>query len=384
MYQVMILDATGRKGATLQATLEARVRDLNLDPIREFEFLGPGDLNRLRVDAGRVGVLFSDDAAGQGFASHAQALLDSPAVVIPVVSALEDFASKVPANLAATNGMKLDPADSGFEKVAALVLELLGLLRKRRRLFISYRRTESSGVAQQLYHSLDERSFDVFLDTLSVRAADEFQEQLWHRMADSDVVVLLYTQSIHSSGWVEKEIDRASGMKITVLQLVWPGVKRDPRTELFEPLYLQQDDFDPARPGELKAGKCASICTLVEGLRARSLANRQAELIGTLRDCAAKRRLTIAVQPTRFVDVYCDANSFARVIPAIGVPDSESFHAGALAPVDGNVPKQVVLLYDSLNVAKGWRTHLDWLHAYLPVKTIKSIEVDQWLATLCK
>ena len=203
-YLSLILDATGSKGTTLQATLEARVRDLNLDPDREFEFLGPGDLNRLRVDAGRVGVLFSDDAAGQGFANHAQALLDSPAVVIPVVSALADFASKVPANLAATNGMKLDPADSGFEKVAALVLELLGLLRKRRRLFISYRRTESSGVAQQLYHSLDERSFDVFLDTLSVRAADEFQEQLWHRMADSDVVVLLYTQSIHSSGWVEK------------------------------------------------------------------------------------------------------------------------------------------------------------------------------------
>jgi hypothetical protein len=114
----------------------------------------------------------------------------------------------------------------------------MGLLRKRRRLFISYKRTESAMVAQQLYHALDERGFDVFLDTLSVRPAEQFQEHLWHRMTDSDVVILLYTKSAHASGWVEQEIERANGMKITVVQLIWPGVSRDPTTLLFEPVYL--------------------------------------------------------------------------------------------------------------------------------------------------
>src|ERR1700685_1779015 len=215
MYQIAILDAIGDKGAVLRSTLELRVKDLHLDPDVDFEFLTPAELDRLRTDSVKVGVLFSDNSEGQELAPQVERLLDSTAVVIPVVDSFDNFSSKVPAALTGSNGMKLDPGDPGLANVAGLVLELLGLLRKRRRLFISYKRSESSAVAQQLYHALDERSFDVFLDTLSVRAADLFQEQLWHRMADSDVVVLLYTASIHSSGWVEREVERARGMKIT-------------------------------------------------------------------------------------------------------------------------------------------------------------------------
>src|SRR5258708_7605845 len=157
MYQVVIFDAIGGYQSVLKATIEARVRDLNLDPATEFEFFQSGELGRLRSDLPRVGVLFSNDSAGQGFAAEVELLLNSPAVVIPVVLSLDDFPSKVPPSLAPTNGMKLDPLDSLLEKVAALVMELLGLLRKRRRLFISYKRTEAAGVAQQLYHALDER-----------------------------------------------------------------------------------------------------------------------------------------------------------------------------------------------------------------------------------
>jgi hypothetical protein len=382
MYQIVILDAIGDKAVILRSTLETRVRDLNLDPSNDIEFLAANELHRLDADCPRAGVLFSDGSAGQTFAAEVQTLLDSHAVVIPAVTSLIGFASKVPAALQATNGLELDPADPNLEKVAGLVLELLGLLRKRRRLFISYKRSESAAVAQQLYHALDERSFDVFLDTLSVRPADQFQEQLWHRMTDSDVVVLLYTLSVHSSGWVEKEIERASGMKITVLQLIWPGVPRDPKTQLFEPLYLDNGDFDPAHGGQLVAAKAAGVCTLVESLRASSLARRESELVGTLRERAGKLNLTTAVQPTRHVDVHTDGNTFTRVIPAVGVPDSESFHVSALAPAGGVAPKQVVLLYDSMNVTAAWRTHLDWLHDYLPVKTVKALDVDQWLGTL--
>ena len=192
---------------------------------------------------------------------------------------------------------------------------------------------------------------DVFLDTLSVRAADAFQEQLWHRMTDSDVVVLLYTNSIHASGWVEQEIERASGMKVTVLQIIWPGVKRDPKTTLFEPLYLSAEDFDSTRPATLTTAKVEEICTLVEKLRARSLANREAELVGTLRDRAAFHKLTTTVQRTRCVDVNCSPDRFTRIIPVIGVPDSESFEAGALTPSQGVEPKEIFILYDSLNIA---------------------------------
>ena len=384
MYQIAILDATATRAATLRATLENRVRDLMLDPALNIEFLDHTQLDRLSPNRSRVGVLFSDGPAGAAFAAEVQQILDSPAVVVPAVTSLDDFNSKVPAALHPTNGLLLDPADPNLEKVAGLVLEILGLMRKRRRLFISYKRSESAEVAQQLYHALDERSFDVFLDTLSVRAADDFQEELWHRMTDSDVVLLLYTKSTLASGWVAQEIERATGMKVTVLQLIWPGVGRDRKTELFEPRYLKQDEFEVQNSARLRPEKVAEICTLVESLRAGSLSRRKSELVGTLRESAAAKSLSTAIQASGYVDVHCQTDAYSRVLPTVGVPDSEAIHACALDPVDGATPSEVVLLYDALNVTAKWRGHLDWLSDHLPVRTLKLEEVNTWLGGLCR
>jgi hypothetical protein len=383
MYQVAIFDAIGDKAAPLRATLEARFRDLKLDPMKDAEFLDATTLDRLRPDSVTVGILFSGDPMGQLYTPQVKTLLDHAAVVVPAVVSLLDFRAHVPASLYAVNGIELDPADANLEKTAALLLELMGLLRKRRRLFISYKRTESAAVAQQLYHALDERGFDVFLDTLSVRPAEQFQEQLWHRMTDSDVVILLYTKSVHASGWVEQEIERANGMKITVVQLIWPGVARDPRTLLFEPVYLDTGEFDSGHPDRLTASGATAVCTLVESLRASSLSRREADLVQTLRDRAAKHQFRTEVQPIRHVDVYCNKDKFARTIPSVGVPDSEAIHACTLASIEGDKPAEIALLYDSFNVTKQWTIHLDWLGLHLPVRMVKILEIDEWLDKLC-
>src|ERR1700693_1303722 len=99
MYQIAILDSIGGKGTVLRSTVESRLRDLKLDPGGDVEFLGPLELDRLRTDSVRVGVLFSDDSSGQGFAAQVQTPLDSPAVVIPAGLSLENLDSKVPAAL---------------------------------------------------------------------------------------------------------------------------------------------------------------------------------------------------------------------------------------------------------------------------------------------
>jgi hypothetical protein len=383
MYQIVVLDAIGGMSAVLQSTLTARFRDLSID-LSEVEFLDGSNLSLLQKDSRKVAGLFSGGSAGLAFDPQVRTLLAIPVVVIPAVTSRDNIELKIPDPLLAINALELDPRDPELEELAGLILELLGLLRKRRRLFISYKRSESSAVAQQLYHALDERTFDVFLDTMSLRPAAEFQEMLWHRMTDSDVVVLLYTASTHSSGWVEKEIQRALGMKITVLQLIWPFVPRDPSTRFFEPMYLDHADFDPAYPDRLLASKATAIGTLVESLRASSLARREAELVTTLQIRAAIHSRTTFVRPARYVDVHCDPQTFTRVIPVVGVPDSESFQAGVLAPVEGVSPQQIVLLYDSLNVTTIWNAHLGWLRDHLPVKAIKAFEIDNWLSNLCK
>ena len=65
------------------------------------------------------------------------------------------------------------------------------LLRENRKLFISYRRTDSSAVANQLFDAFVRNNYDVFLDTYSINPAKNFQEELHHRMTDCDVLIQL-------------------------------------------------------------------------------------------------------------------------------------------------------------------------------------------------
>ena len=105
--------------------------------------------------------------------------------MVPVVPTLDRFSEFVPDDLRPINGMALRSEDPELERVASVLLEGLGLLRKSRRLFISYRRVETQGIAIQLYEQLDGNGFDVFLDSHSIRPGEPFQEVLWHRLADT-------------------------------------------------------------------------------------------------------------------------------------------------------------------------------------------------------
>ena len=65
--------------------------------------------------------------------------------------------------------------------------------------------------------------------------------------------------------------------------------------------------------------------------------------------------------PIELSVIHCGKDRFVRVIPGVGVPDSEAIHACTLAAGEQSKPNQIVLLYYSLNGTKHWTEHLDWL-----------------------
>src|SRR3546814_3711382 len=99
------------------------------------------------------------------------------------------------------------------------MLECVGLLRRQRRVFVSYRRVESRAAALQLPDLLASRGFDVFLDTHDIRPGEPFQDVLWHRLVDSGVSVMLDTPTYFDSRWSRKEIGRASAEEIQGLRV---------------------------------------------------------------------------------------------------------------------------------------------------------------------
>lgn len=207
-------------------------------------------------------------------------LIKDGTMILPVY--YSNFSDEIPKELENQNGILYN--DNQRCRIANVVLQAFELLRNTRKIFISYKRSESTSVAIQMYEALESHHFDVFLDTHSIEKGEPFQEELWHRMTDCDVILLLNTPGFLESHWCKEELAEAGSKQIGIVQLVWPNHKIDAISHLSFPLKLEEVDFvdtiyDDKDKSKLKKGKVEEIVQLVESVRARNLASRQDNLI---------------------------------------------------------------------------------------------------------
>jgi TIR domain-containing protein len=388
-YQVVVLDPgeTGRS-ERLRDTLRRRLADLGLDPEQAVSFLEASNFESRTPNAPVVGIYFGSEVKKDAETEVIGQLLSLPAVVLPVVESIEKYQSLVPDALGPVNGIALDPQDSELEQVANLALEALSLLRQSRRLFISYKRLDSRSVALQLYELLDERGYDVFLDTHGVLPGEPFQDVLWHRLADSDITILIDTPNFLGSQWTQQELAEASAMSIGILQVVWPDHKRAPTTTLAIPFYLEKTHFiDPGQgnPSEAKLSSeiLARIAVEVERLRARSLAARHDNIVREFHVAAQAAGVDTTIQPYRYIIATKDSKKVA-IIPAVGVPTALQIQEieSKLDPAVLSGVSQGFLVYDHRGIRDRWLSHLDWLDRHLPIKTFRVTDASRWLNAL--
>lgn len=173
-------------------------------------------------------------------------LVSDATLLLPVIDKdLSEFNNLVPKKIQNYNGLSFSGIgiDLAVEKVVNNALEAFNLLKVKRRVFVSYKRSDSSGVAIQLYEYLEQHNFDVFLDTHSIRKSEPFQDELWQRMIDSDVVVLLSTENYLESEWTQQELTNANLASIGLVQVVWPEFTVVQGAQLSEVLKLEPSDF---------------------------------------------------------------------------------------------------------------------------------------------
>lgn len=311
-------------------------------------------------------------------------LLKGNAFVLPVATDIEQFSKQIPEPLRQINGFELSN-HKDIEPLVSCILEGFSLLRLFRRLFISYRRTESRSAAIQLYERLEEAGFDVFLDTHSIRPGEIFQDELWHRLVDTDVVVLLNTPGFLTSKWTEQELAKASAMSIGILQLVWPGHKPERPSELSTFSFLKEDDFEgdyaDVNKCHLKSHVVENIVSQAESIRARSLAARQDNLIAEFLSASRLLSKPAYLQPDRFITVEYPDDKEIIVIPTVGVPHAFSYQQSEdlVNRIKKHGIRKAYLLYDHRNIREKWLNHLNWLDGYLPVRSVKVTDVENWL-----
>ncbi|OEF08647.1 toll/interleukin-1 receptor domain-containing protein [Vibrio crassostreae] len=303
----------------------------------------------------------------------AQSIYDESVPIIPVVSNLELFSNHIPEFLQPTNGYCLNGQDPDMKELAVLMMECVGLLRRQRRVFVSYRRTESRDVALQMYDVLTEKGFDVFLDTHDIRPGEPFQDALWHKLCDSDALIMLDTPTYFESRWTREEIGRARAKEIHVLRVVWPNHTPNKMADLSETIYLDNEDLENDS-GPLTNKVIDEIALRVESIRSRSIAARYMSITGRLRaeveriganfeGVGAHRAIAIRLIDERKLWLY----------PVVGIPTAETLNDIAMKAQSNDSAEAPVLVYDDLGIRKAWSDHLQWLNEN--IKAVRGLKV---------
>lgn len=301
-------------------------------------------------------------------------LLRNGDAIIPVFFKIGNFKNEIPEVICKMNGKPYISDD--VDKFVNYAFESLHLLRKMRKLFISYRRIDSAKIANQLFDVLNRRNYDTFLDDYSIAVAQDFQEELNHRLSDCDVLIQLYTKNFGNSKWCREEINNANQKRIGVLAIIWPGQKLDAHNELCEKIQLVDGDFEN---GILIDDTIRDITLKIESIRVRNMAARQDDLVGEFIKEASKvgRQL---VQEYKYLVEYDEGEPKNIFLPAVGVPQSyDCYNSLEFRDMLKCPDIKLHLIYDDLRIKRKWIDHLDWLNNSLEVKTIKKNDFAIWL-----
>lgn len=230
-----------------------------------------------------VVVVYVGSSAGAGdpaVEDEMRRALASGFAILPVVRSTDtgQVADSLPSLIEHLNavGWQQDPA-----VVVATIMRLLGLVEDERRIFLSYVRRDSAVVAEQLHRALQERQFDVFLDRFSVPPGADFQRRLTEDLADKAFLLLLESNHVRESGWVQYEINYALTHRIGVLAATMPNVAEDllaPVDEAFR-FRLASEDLNDQ---ELTSTALDALLHRIEISHASALLRRREQLFGSL------------------------------------------------------------------------------------------------------
>jgi hypothetical protein len=296
-------------------------------------------------------------------------LLKQGIPVIPIAQTPGSISGDLPEILKPFNCLTFE--SDGPERIATALLECLGLLPRQRRVFVSYRRDEAREAALQLFNSLSAKIYDVFLDTHGILPAEDFQATLWHRLCDSDVLVMLDTPTYFESRWTSAEFGRALSKGISILRIEWPGVVASRRTSTTSSLILGNTEVDVAT-GRLTDTALQRIAERVEIVRAESHAVRSLNLFSSLkRDVELVGGEITGTGIHKAVFIRLADGKEIVAYPTLGVPTSMTLNEAS----DRASGKEVAILYDHIGLQEQWLRHLAWLGKKIPsAKWVRATE----------
>lgn len=295
--------------------------------------------------------------------------------ILPVASCAQNVGKEIPVGLRGLNCVFYRGA-GGADRVFSALLECLGMLPRQRRVFLSYKRDESSALAIQLFAELSARQYEVFLDTHSIATGVDFQENLWHSLCDVDVMLMLDSPNYFESRWTTAEYGRALAKGIGVLRVQWPTAQPSSIAGTSSLVQLTVDDFKA--DGSVEPVALDDICDRLEDFRSLAHATRHLGIVGAVEDAVARIKGRIeGMDGNRAMQICLRSGKRLVVQPTVGVPTAvtlqQSFERA------GTIESAIV--YDHIGIKPSWLTHMGWLASSIKgTRWIKATEAAWDLA----
>lgn len=384
-YQLIILGKDFDIQEDIISSLEDKVKEIGID-FSHFKIINDENFDEYTDASPSFCIYLGRNEENKQFADVEllEKVVVDASLVLPIVQgSLDDFNQCVPKIISTYNGLAVSEQDKGVkvEKIANNILEAFSLLRKNRRVFISYKRDESTSVAIQLYESLERSGFDVFLDTHNIRPSEPFQDELWHRMADSDVVVLLNTSNFLGSMWTTQELATANKLLLGMVVVSWPehSIKNHKDAEISFPIQLKASDFNNENE-RLNNNIVDQIIKNVESIRARTLAARRDNLISNFMKMAKVKGCNPQLDSYKIISMTKN-NEEIVLVPAVGIPNSLNYESSSvfIEEIRKKKYEHIYILFDETCIRDYWLNHLKWLDSSLSVETLSILKVQKWL-----
>lgn len=375
---MLIGEGSDPRRVALAGGLESRTRNALRASGERLDVIDQDARAALAANVPRVAVVFCRESMSDAEIDAIKMCREGGIPIIPVVKDLTTFTQVAPKEVGKFNGFQLADVQDVTE-LAGLMLELLGLQRSKRKIFISYARLDGRAMAQQLHDAFMARWYSVFLDTVSIRPGEVFQESLKQELADSDVVVLLNSPDAPGRPYVEEEVTFATQARVGGVQVVWPDHGRLRQAALLMPFFL--DDNHIASDGEggktLTPEAILEVLRRVADLRTAQQQLREKLLVSSIEGYAQSKGFDVVPYLGRHIELRERQGARrVRLDVVLGVPTSRdlerSFKKGDPRPPKGR------LVYSRIGITDQQAAHLNFFGAELKLDLLDPKETLQW------
>ncbi len=283
--------------------------------------------------------------------------------VLPIVQNVKEFNQCVPSSLGSVNAFVLSD-NRAVNKLKNRILSWFGLLDNTRKVFISYKRSDTTVLAHQLFDMLIKKGYIPFLDAYSIEPGFDFQEYLMNEISDADMFIMLNSSNYDQSDYTKAELVAASRLGIGILQVVFNESKNFEEAKLSSVLKIGNQ---LSKEQEYSQSVIEDIIYNMERFRAEGFRTKRRMLLDGLKSKYVGK--TISTLEDGSVSVS-ETSSNTVYYPITHVPTSEdlelAFHSMSKLDLPENTTKKIC--YYGIHCRCDKRNHLNWLNTYnLPV-----------------